>query len=144
MSNIVTKFSSQRFLSSWWNYDFFDRTTLVQLMADHIALCNVPAQQKASEWWWIHFCKWTRYRFTRPIKPCSQQTNWTGLKWIWVRELEFWTHAFLWSCSRRPNYTVSQKKQDTKLLAVTSPTIIRFSNFFSLADSVVNLQQTYV
>jgi len=27
-------------------------------------------------------------------------------------------------------YTVSQKKQDTKLLAVTSPTIIRFSKFF--------------
>ena len=27
-------------------------------------------------------------------------------------------------------YTVSQKKQDTKLLAITSPTIIRFSIFF--------------
>jgi len=38
-------------------------------------------------------------------------------------------------------YTVSQKKQDTKLLAVTSLTIIRFSKKFSLADSVVNLQQ---
>jgi len=28
-------------------------------------------------------------------------------------------------------YTVSQKKQDTKLLAITSPTIIRFSKFFT-------------
>ena len=27
-------------------------------------------------------------------------------------------------------YAVSQKKQDTKLLAITSPTIIRFSKFF--------------
>jgi len=36
------------------------------------------------------------------------------------------------------------KKQDTKLLALTSLTIIRFSQFFSLADSVVNLQQIYV
>ena len=41
-------------------------------------------------------------------------------------------------------YTVSQKKQDTRLLAITSLTIIRFSQFFSLADSVVNLQQIYV
>jgi len=41
-------------------------------------------------------------------------------------------------------YTVSQKKQDTKLLAITSPTIIRFKKKFSLADSVVNLQQTHV
>ena len=41
-------------------------------------------------------------------------------------------------------YTVSQKKQDTKLLAITSLTIIRFSNFFSPADSVVNLQQIRV
>jgi len=43
-----------------------------------------------------------------------------------------------------PLYTVSQKKQDTKLLAITSPTTIGFSNFFSLADSVANLQQTHV
>ena len=28
------------------------------------------------------------------------------------------------------NYTVSRKKQDTKLLAITSVNIIRFSNFF--------------
>jgi len=36
------------------------------------------------------------------------------------------------------------KKQDTKLLAITSLSIIRFSKFFSLADSVVNLQQIRV
>ena len=36
------------------------------------------------------------------------------------------------------------KKQDTKLLAITSLTITRFSNFYSLADSVVNLQQIHV
>jgi len=30
----------------------------------------------------------------------------------------------------RADYTVSQKKQDTKLLAITSPTIIRFSKCF--------------
>jgi len=41
-------------------------------------------------------------------------------------------------------YTVSQKKQDTKLLPMTSPNINRFSNFFSLTDSVVSLQQIYV
>ena len=34
-----------------------------------------------------------------------------------------------------------KKKQDTKLLAITSLTIIRFSKFFSVADSAVNLQQ---
>jgi len=37
-------------------------------------------------------------------------------------------------------YTVSQKKQDTKLLAITSLIITDFQNF-SLTDSVVNLQQ---
>ena len=42
------------------------------------------------------------------------------------------------------NIHLESKKQDTKLLAITSPTIIRFSNFFSLADSVVNLQQIHV
>ena len=41
-------------------------------------------------------------------------------------------------------YTVNQKKQDTKLLVKTSPTIIRFSIFFSSADWVVNLQQIHV
>ena len=28
------------------------------------------------------------------------------------------------------NYTVSQKKQDTKLLPITSPNVNRFSKFF--------------
>ena len=37
-------------------------------------------------------------------------------------------------------YTVSQKKQDTQLLLITSPNICRFSIFFSLTDLVVNLQ----
>ena len=32
-------------------------------------------------------------------------------------------------------------KKDTKLLPITSPNTNRFSNFFSLTDSVVNLQQ---
>jgi len=43
-----------------------------------------------------------------------------------------------------PNTTYihrESKKQDTQLLAITSLTIVRFSKFFSLADSVVNLQQ---
>ena len=46
----------------------------------------------------------------------------------------------------RPNATSTPwvKKQDTKLLAITSLTIIGFSNFFSLADSLVNLQQIHV
>ena len=35
------------------------------------------------------------------------------------------------------------KKQDTKLLAITSLTIIRFSKFFSVDDSAVNLQQNH-
>jgi len=39
------------------------------------------------------------------------------------------------------NYTVSQKKQNTKLLAITSLPIFKF---FSLADLVVNLQQIHV
>jgi len=42
------------------------------------------------------------------------------------------------------NYTVSKKKQDTNLLPTTSPNINRFSNFFSLRDSVVNLQPPHV
>ena len=41
-------------------------------------------------------------------------------------------------------YTVSQKKQDTRLLPITLPNINRFSNLFSLADSVVNSQQAHV
>jgi len=36
------------------------------------------------------------------------------------------------------------KKQDKKLLAITLLIIIRFSIFFSLADSVVNLQQIHL
>jgi len=36
------------------------------------------------------------------------------------------------------------KKQDTKIVDITSLTIVRFSKFFSLADSVVNLQQIHV
>ena len=36
------------------------------------------------------------------------------------------------------------KKLDTKLLAIISLTIIRFSKFFSLDDLVVNLQRTHV
>jgi len=43
----------------------------------------------------------------------------------------------------RTNVHRESKKQDTKLLAITSPTIPIFK-FFSLADSVVNLQQIYV
>ena len=38
----------------------------------------------------------------------------------------------------------SKKNKDTKLLAITSPTITRFSKIFSLVNSVVNLQQTHV
>jgi len=41
-------------------------------------------------------------------------------------------------------YTVSQKKQDTKLLAITSLNINRFSKFFSVADLAVNLQQIHI
>ena len=41
-------------------------------------------------------------------------------------------------------YTVSQKKQDTKLLAITSLNIIRFFKKFSLPNSAVNLQQIRV
>ena len=41
-------------------------------------------------------------------------------------------------------YTVSQKKQDTKLLPITSPNVNRFSKFFSLVDSLVNLQLTHI
>ena len=37
-----------------------------------------------------------------------------------------------------------KKKQDTKLLAITSLIIIRFSKKISLANSVVNLQQIHV
>ena len=40
--------------------------------------------------------------------------------------------------------TLWVKKQDTKLLPITSPNINRFSNFFSLPDSVVSLQQNDV
>jgi len=38
-------------------------------------------------------------------------------------------------------YTVSQKKQGTTILSITSPNVERFSNFFSLTDSLVNIQQ---
>jgi len=40
-------------------------------------------------------------------------------------------------------YTVSQKKQDTKLLPITFPNVNRLTAFeiLSLPDSVVNLQQ---
>jgi len=38
-------------------------------------------------------------------------------------------------------YTMSQKKQGTTILSITSPNVDRFSNFFSLTDSLVNMQQ---
>jgi len=38
-------------------------------------------------------------------------------------------------------YTVSQKKQGTTILSITSPNVDRFSIFFSLTDSLVNMQQ---
>jgi len=43
----------------------------------------------------------------------------------------------------RHNFNIHResKKQDTKLLPIKSPNVNRFSNFFPLADSVVNLQQ---
>ena len=41
-------------------------------------------------------------------------------------------------------YTMNQKKQDTKLLAITSLNINRFSKFFSVADLAVNLQQIHI
>jgi len=46
--------------------------------------------------------------------------------------------------SRGATTTPWVKKQDTKLLAITSLTIIRFSKKFSLDDSVVNLQQSHI
>jgi len=46
-------------------------------------------------------------------------------------------------CGHPRNVHRESKKQDTKLLAITSPTIIRFSKTISLADSVVNLQQIH-
>jgi len=38
----------------------------------------------------------------------------------------------MWQAARKeiPIYTVSQKKQDTKLLPITSPNVNRFSKFF--------------
>jgi len=60
---------------------------------------------------------------------------------------QWWTIRGIYDpvmCKTEAFYTVSQKKQDTKLLAITSRNIIRFSKFFSLADSVVNLQQIHV
>jgi len=45
---------------------------------------------------------------------------------------------------KRVCVTLWVKKQDTKLLPITSSNINRFLNFFSLTDSVVNLQQTCV
>jgi len=42
-------------------------------------------------------------------------------------------------------HSASKRKQDTKLLPMTSPNIHRFSKFFRwLADSAVNLQQTRI
>jgi len=41
-------------------------------------------------------------------------------------------------------HCVSKKKQDTKLLPITSPNVNRFSKFFSLVDSLVNLQLTHI
>ena len=41
-------------------------------------------------------------------------------------------------------YTVSQKKQDTKLLSITSANYYPIFKLYSLADSVVNLQQNRV
>jgi len=38
-------------------------------------------------------------------------------------------------------YTVSQKKEDTKLMALTLSFLNRFSKFFSLTYSALNLQQ---
>jgi len=47
-------------------------------------------------------------------------------------------------CKVTLKYTVSQEKQDTELLPITSPNINQFSKKNSLTVSVVNLQQIHV
>jgi len=57
--------------------------------------------------------------------------------WAWQRgqcDIDLQPMALFLNCE--------SKKQDIKLLPITSP-INRFSNIFSLADSVVNLQQIH-
>jgi len=60
-------------------------------------------------------------RVATPAKFCCPSTCTGYLSTLWVK-----------------------KKQDTKLLAITSLIIIRLSIFFSLADSVINLRQILV
>jgi len=49
--------------------------------------------------------------------------------WILVYSLDF-LHGIFMYATYRHTYTVSQKKQDTKLLPITSPNVNRFSKFF--------------
>ena len=72
---------------------------------------------------------------------------WNVISWTWQRRLTTWTTSD-WDSRwlqratdllAHGQYTVSQKKQDTKLLAIISLTVIRFSIFFT-----VRLSQKFV
>jgi len=71
-----------------------------------------------------HKCPYTRSTHKKPI---SHTGTYTKRKKAKVTEN---TLTKISCIDYELNYTVSQKKQDTKLLAITSLTIIRFSKFF--------------
>jgi len=96
--------------------------------------------------------RWTlKSKLTNRCSTVSERTH--SICWITLAHPRYsihFTKAGRWSyfpnISQFRIFVLSTpwvKKQDTTLLAITLPTIIRFS-FFSLADSVVNLQQTGV
>ena len=80
-------------------------------------------------------CEWTDRQTNRQTRRHARRNTPSPSRESRVVCL-FLTHS-------RHNFNIHResKKQDTKLLPIKSPNVNRFSNFFPLADSVVNLQQ---
>ena len=79
------------------------------------------------------FTKYEISRFTRyeAVNGGAKCRKWGGLGALKVNgnvTIRQSAYDFLFDFNR--NYTVSQKKQDTKLLLITSPNVNRFSKFF--------------
>jgi len=106
-------------------YTFSALTVLVGRQEEHLAYKKV-------EWWFLVgsevqiVCMWSSWAIASPHPTISylilSQPGFTLLVPAYP--------ACLGTEAVKRFYTVSQKKQDTKLLAITSPIIIRFSKFF--------------
>jgi len=88
--------------------------------------------------YFVAVCEYALVLLCRVIDFCNLKKNYNWSYSLNSCYLLLYTSYLIVS-----EYTVSKKKQDTKLLPATSD-INPFSIFFPLMDSVVNLQQIHV